>query len=447
MATSGPDFSIAIRHDGTLWGWGNSSRLAGHGDNQAERTPIQLGSESWAFVEAGPEHVLAISGDGTLWGWGSNLAGQLGLGFTSDKELNMVQVNMGTDWIKVSASGHNLAIKMDSSLWTWGDNNYKYVLDTLAHDITLPVQIHKDRKWVDAAAGFTHSVALDDEGNIWTWGHNDFGQLGTGEFQDTIISTPTKIHGITDVVQIEAGFNFTLVLKKDGTIWSWGTNWYGQLGQGLLDYDDRDKPTQIGHKTNWTKIRAAGFSSFAINEDKELYAWGYNKKGNLGISTNISTGKPSLVSYMEHWIDVAPANAFPIDNFIFGEHTIGIRELSTNLCSTGTNNTGQLGNNNEFSRLRFECDVMAQPSHTTTKPGVFRLGISPNPGPGIFRVFWEPSSIFFLDIILLDLNGRIVFSGRVDRSKTLDLSTLQPGMYIVMFRLDDKSYFQKILIS
>jgi alpha-tubulin suppressor-like RCC1 family protein len=445
MVASGIDFSIAIGNDGSMWGWGNSSKLAGYGESDPQRTPIQMGSESWRWVETGTEHIIAIRKDGSLWAWGHNLAGQLGLGYTSFKEESMQQVGTDYDWLKVSSAVHNLALKQDSSLWTWGNNNYSYVLDTIAHDIVQPVQIHKDKKWIDVAAGIRHSLALDEHGNIWAWGHNTSGYLGNGSFQDTIISEPQKINGLVEMAQIEVGSYHSLALKQDGSIYSWGINWYGQLGQGFNDYTDRAEPTRIGSKNDWTRVRAGGYSSFAINEDKELYAWGYNEKGNLGVSSIISTGRPGMITYMGHWIDVAPAVAFTIDQSVYGEHTIGIREFSTNLCSTGNNATGQLGNDEEYSRLRFECDVQVQPSTTSSSTNPKELSVYPNPGNGLYQIDWSRLHSAEISIEIYDLSGKLRTKQKLKSPDVLDITHLKDGMYIANLQEENRIVKQKVI--
>jgi alpha-tubulin suppressor-like RCC1 family protein len=132
--------------------------------------------------------------------------------------------------------------------------------------------------YTQIAAGSDHTVAIQSDGTLWAWGLNDFGQLGDGTTINK--SVPTQIGTNTDWAFIDASGYNTMALKTDGSLWSWGSNNFGQIGNGnggIGIYNTT--PTLIGTDTDWVKFTAF---SFAIKSNGTLWAWGYNMEGQLG---------------------------------------------------------------------------------------------------------------------------------------------------------------------
>jgi len=451
MISSGAEFSVGIRDDGTVWAWGANywGQLSEFINQDTMIFPTQIGTDTdWDFVECGYDHVIAIKSNGSMWSWGSNWGGLLGQGTNTYFESTIRQIGNDYDWIKVSSSGtHNIALKKDSSLWVWGINNYKELLDSSETIISDPNQIGKWGKWIDIASGAFHSIALDESGDVWTWGRNNSGQLGNGEFSSFNISVPTKIQNISEVKQVVAGFSHSMALKNDGTVWAWGANYFGQLGFGFNDYANRNLPHQVDMDDSVVKIRAGGYAGFAINDDQTLYAWGYNTKGNLGISSTITTARPSKVTYMEHWTDIAPSDSWMLDTDIIGGHTIGLRYPSEKLCSTGANNLGQLGNNSLYSRLRFECDVQAISNINSSTFNENEITLYPNPGNGIFNISSDLNISRETKWTVTDYPGKELKTLRTDPSTGIDLSGLEPGLYILNIQIGGKQICKKIILQ
>ncbi|MDQ3800927.1 MAG: hypothetical protein M3384_16010, partial [Acidobacteriota bacterium] len=187
---AGYNFSMALKADGTVWGWGT---LTGNGTAAVNALPAQTGANVAEFnniisISGGNAHALALGADGTVWSWGWNRSGQLGSGSSSQ-------------------------------------NEHRH----------LPARVNGLSGVTQIAAGEEHSVALKSDGTVWVWGRNDQGQIGN----DTIFSggcmcvpLPTQAN-ITDVIDIKAEGYFTLARKRDGTVWAWGGNNYGQIGNGV----------------------------------------------------------------------------------------------------------------------------------------------------------------------------------------------------------------------
>jgi len=377
---SGGMHTMAIKKDGTLWGWGyNSGGQLGDGTTENKLNPVQIGNDAnWKKIVTGSYHTLAVKTDGILWAWGvnelgqlgdgtkinnatpiqvkgiancyqvdagntfsllvkpdalycgtgSNDFGQLGDGTTLNKqtydcieftqaeiaigerhglfintdgtlwawgyggqgaigdgtnEFRSSPVHIGTDvnWMKISAGGdQSLAIKTDGSLWAWGDNLQGQLGDGTTTTRFSPVQIGTDLNWKEISTGGNidqpdeghHSLAIKSDGTLWAWGSNRFGQLGDGTTTDKHV--PVQIDTAADWKEISAGVLYSLAIKTDGTLWGWGYNIDCQLGDGTSK--SKLSPVQIGTDTNWKHISAGQYHSIGIKTDGTLWAWGFN---------------------------------------------------------------------------------------------------------------------------------------------------------------------------
>jgi alpha-tubulin suppressor-like RCC1 family protein/PKD repeat protein len=182
--------------------------------------------------------------------------------------------------------------------------------------------------WVSIAAGEEHTIALKSDGTLWAWGRNAYGQLGDGTTTDRY--SPTQIGTDTDWVSIAAGSRHTIALKSDGTLWAWGANGVGQLGDGTTT--DRYSPTQIGTDTDWVSIAAGGYFTIALKSDGTLWAWGANGVGQLGDGTTTRSLVPKKIGTDTDWVSIAAGT----------RHTIALKSYGT-LWAWGANESGQLG--------------------------------------------------------------------------------------------------------
>ena len=336
--------TLAVRRNGSLWGWGdNSNGQLGLGDTVLRSDPTRVGSSSdWAAVSCGSAFSMAVKKDGTLWAWGGNYYGQLGLGDTTDR-WTPTQVGTETDWSAVfCGAAFTLALKEDGSLWAWGDNEYGELglgtSDWDAHPV--PTKVTPASSWSTICCGSDWSLAIKTDGSLWAWGDNDWGELGLGA--TTECDTPTQVGTDTDWASVSCSCDgwSTLALRKDGTLWSWGDNEYGQLG--LVDTYAHEVPTQVGTASNWAAVSSGGLCSLALKTDGSLWSWGDNEYGELGIGSSDSGfhPNPTRVGSSSEWTAI----------WCDGWDGFALQSDST-LWSWGDNAEGGLGVGDTTNRL------------------------------------------------------------------------------------------------
>ncbi|HQF79165.1 MAG TPA: chromosome condensation regulator RCC1, partial [Spirochaetota bacterium] len=316
----GGSHTVAIKSNGTLWAWGyNYYGQLGDGTTANKSSPVQIGggSTDWASVSCGNDHTVAIKSNKTLWAWGYNSSGQLGDG-TIENKLSPVRIGVSTDWASVSCGrDHTIALKLDGTLWTWGNNGFGQLGDgTTGSNKSSPVQIGSSTDWASVSCGISHTVAIKSNGSLWAWGYNNSGRLGDGTTANK--SSPIQIGVSTDWASVSCGGGHTVAIKSNGTLWAWGYNYYGQLGDGTTA--NKSSPVQIGGgSTDWASVSCGNDHTVAIKSNKTLWAWGYNGSGQLGDGTTGNKSSPVQIGSSTDWASVSCG----------GSHTVAIKSNGT----------------------------------------------------------------------------------------------------------------------
>lgn len=230
--------SFAVKNDGSLWGWGENKYGELATSNFGNQNfPTRIGDlNKWKYVSAGVHSLYAIQEDGSLWVCGRNHLGQLGDSSNTDSPI-LKKIGINNDWDKIYTGYYNtFAIKKDSSLWAWGNNEQGILANGGSINSNFPIQITKSKDWKKVDIGAEFVVALKYDGCIWTWGWNRGGVLGLGKSTGSI-TIPTRVGKDNDWTDISAGGNYVLATKQDSTLWAWGENNQGQLGDNSANKD------------------------------------------------------------------------------------------------------------------------------------------------------------------------------------------------------------------
>ncbi|MCX8673659.1 RCC1 domain-containing protein, partial [Bifidobacterium sp. B4079] len=300
--------SAAIGSDGQLytWGYNNYGQL---GNGTRRRTPTLVGKPqggpagfTWKQVSLGSSHSAAIGSDGNLYTWGYNNYGQLGDGTTTNRRAP-VQIGKpqgapdGFTWKQTSLGyQHSAAIGSDGNLYTWGRNDYGQLGDNAGTTRYTPTLVGKPQgapdgfTWKQTSLGSGHSAAIGSDGNLYTWGGNTYGQLGDGttfnQNTPTLVGKPQGAAYGFFWKQTSLGNAYSVAIGSDGSLYTWGGNTYGQLGDGTTA--DQHTPTQVGKPQGaadgftWKQTSLGENHSAALGSDGSLYTWGYNGEGQLG---------------------------------------------------------------------------------------------------------------------------------------------------------------------
>jgi len=309
--SAGGAFSLGLRSDGTVWGWGqNDLGELGDGSVVDAHAPVQVPVPSGMVgVAAGGAGGLAVRSDGTVWAWGENNAGQLGIGSDTGPDscrsaagisvacsLLPVQVSGLSGVVAVAAGGSSsYALRSDGTVWEWGGNG-------TTPDSDVPVQVSGISGVVAIAGGAFHALALESNGTVWAWGYNGVGELGDGSTTDSDV--PVRVTGLLRAVAIAAGQQHSLALLANGTVQAWGFNDDGQLGNGTTTEENSSVP--VAGISNVTEITAGEDHSAAVESNGTVWAWGQGADGGGGGSsgdedspvqaTSVGNGAEQVVS-------------------------------------------------------------------------------------------------------------------------------------------------------
>jgi alpha-tubulin suppressor-like RCC1 family protein len=296
---------LEVRSDGTVWAWGdNRVGQLGDGTTTGRLAPVQVtGLTGVTQVAGGCTHSLALRSDGTVWAWGDNRFGTLGRGTITGVEATAAPVSGLAGVTKIAAGcGFSLALRSDGSVWAWGYNSVGQLGIGGTASSAVPVKITALSQVTGISAGWDSSAAVVAGGaSVWAWGGNDNGQLGDGTLAGR--TTPVRVTQIGTVhiagVAVGGAFEggeFAAVLGTDGSVWAWGNDTLGQLGNAPASSPVTRPVNTIGAGSGITQISAGLVNMVALRSDGTVLDWGNNSQGELGNGTTTSVAGPVRVT-------------------------------------------------------------------------------------------------------------------------------------------------------
>lgn len=327
QVSGGSYHSLALSSSGAVyaWGWNGSGQL-GNGTTADSHIPVAvkvvgtpMAGKNITQISAGGSfndgHSLARASDGTVYAWGRGVYGQLGNGTTTDSNVPVAVKTVGTPMAaktitQISAgAGHSLALASDGTVYAWGQNTYGQLGNNTMINANAPVSVQTigtpmaGKIIIQLAAGNSQSVALASDGTIYAWGWNRYGQLGNGTTVDTRIPVAVKVTGTPMagkvIAQVAASNAHTLAVASDGTVYDWGWNQYGQLGNNTTTNSSVPVAVQTTGTPMVGKVisqvtSGGSANSLALASDGTMYTWGWSQHGQLGNGTIGTDAKTPL---------------------------------------------------------------------------------------------------------------------------------------------------------
>ena len=444
MVSAGENFSLGIKMDGTLWGWGqNSNRLGlGLGNLANQNLPTQIGTANdWATVSAGNVHSLAVKTNGTLWAWGDGQFGQLGNGIFSSATPNLTQVGTANDWLSVSAGNRfSLAIKTTGTLWSWGLNSVGQLGQGNLTNLNLPAQVGTATNWSKIDAGNKHALAIDSTGFVYGWGDNTFGQFGNGTNTSSLV--PIILSSSNNWAEVSAGFDHSMALTTSGILYTFGNNVNGQLCDGTNTASNTMIAISFnlaGTVTQYIAISAGNSFSLAIKNDNTLWSGGYNTSGQLGLGNNTAVNTLNQVGTSNTWYLISAGDT----------HSLAM-ENTTALWSTGRGLEGELGIGSNIAYNTIQSvgcpTTLGIETVSMTKK---TITVYPNPTNSIINIDYTLEDSSSVVLRVTNLQGQVISEIKSDKpsglqTETLDMSAQASGMYFITITSGNTTYSAKV---
>ncbi len=331
---AGENFTIVLKENGTVWSWGNNKYgQLGNGTTVQSGVPQKVKELSnIVYINAGATFAFAINNRGEVFAWGDNRYAQLGDGTVTGR-TKPVRTSQITDIKKISAGYyHTVALRNDGTVYFWG--NPKMNPNVQGYEFErIPIEVDI-QNIQNISSGKSHIIALSEEGEIYTWGENESGQLGNGVVGNRVTS-PQKVELSVNITKIEAGMEYNVALDDSGHVYAWGSNLYGQLGDGTNE--DKCSPVRLESINNIKDVIAGYNHTIFIKDNDGIYLCGNNEYGQLGVGTTENSNLPIKISSQCEPISISGGLS----------HTVEI-DAEGNTYVWGLNSSRQLGNSDNI---------------------------------------------------------------------------------------------------
>ncbi len=285
---------LALRRDGSVWGWGaNRYGQVTTGAPIIGTPRLIAGLSHISSVDTGGASSFAVSATGRVYAWGYNRDGELGLGDRKNRSVPSLVPGL-SGVVRVSAGlNHALALTQDGSVYAWGINDFGQLGHGGQVSSTRPVKVVGLPAVRAISAGTTHSLAVGVDGSVWAWGDNEYAQLG--DLTRTTRLTPVRVALAGRAKDVSAGDFSSFALMRSGLIKAWGTNAAGQLGIGAGGAYSA-KPRTVRGLPQIKAVSSGYNHTLALAKDGRVYAWGAASEGELGLGTSLTNqSTPRLV--------------------------------------------------------------------------------------------------------------------------------------------------------
>lgn len=329
---------------GSLWTIGRNTSSGALGDgtliNRSSFVQTIAGGTNWKFTGSATDNGMGIKTDGTLWAWGLNDRGQVADNTIVNKSSPVQTIAGGTNWKRAGGGTSNgifAAVKTDGTAWSWGEALEGGLGDNSLLNKSSPVQLAGGgTNWKQALSGYRGGVGLKTDGTVWCWGRGLEGQLGN----NTAVTVSSPVQTITGGTNWKfvagGGVFFNAAIKTDGTLWLWGINGFGSLGDNTVIA--KSSPVQtISGGTNWKFVAIGAENVAAVKTDGTLWCWGANNARGIGDNTIIDKSSPvQTFAGGTNWLKSAKAHAnssgIKTDRtlWVWGSQTTLIPKLGTN---------------------------------------------------------------------------------------------------------------------
>lgn len=282
------------------WGWGDFGRLGlGHSTDVFLPQPVRsLSNRGIRQIACGDCHCIAITAEGELFSWGRNQNGQLGIGTTEDALVpTEITALKGTPMAMVAAGAeHTAAVSQDGGLYGWGWGRYGNLGlgDRADRHVPEKVTSVEGEKMAKVACGWRHTITVNEAGKLFTFGWSKYGQLGHGDNRDHLTPSPVASMAEKTILQVSGGWRHSVALDSEGTVFAWGWNKFGQVGNGTNeDQNAPQRVTTISEKV--TQVSCGWRHTVCLTEGSNVYAWGRATSGQLGVGDTEDRNTPTLV--------------------------------------------------------------------------------------------------------------------------------------------------------